>query len=182
MRVDTIPTQFEGSVALPRGHLRQGAVNGTYKSLASRQRRSSFVVFFQKVFRPVGANRSDQIKDSQPEQSKPLNLMPLASRVILAFLKMPPSQTEDQIIRALLLHPGSDTKTLSKACGWISPIWHTHFGLMCQKRIEWLLPSDLIDPSETQFIHGILAEYSASNGSFKMKEEAEEGFRRLGIH
>ena len=182
MRVDTIPAQFEGSVALPRGHLRQGAVNGTYKSLASRQRRSSFVVFFQKVFRPVGANRSDQIKDSQPEQSKPLNLMPLARRVTLAFLKMPPSQMEDQIIRALLLHPGSDTKTLSKACGWISPIWHTHFGLMCQKRIEWLLPSDLIDPSETQFIHGILAEYSASNGSFKMKEEAEEGFRRLGIH
>ena len=138
--------------------------------------------FFQKVFRPVGANRSAQIKDRQPEQSKPLNLMPLARRVTLAFLKMPPSQKEDQIIRALLLHPGSDTKTLSKACGWISPIWHTHFGLMCQKRIEWLLPSDLIDPSETQFIHGILAEYSASNGSFKMKEEAEEGFRRLGIH
>ena len=70
--------------------------------------------FFQKVFRPVGANRSAQIKDRQPEQSKPLNLMPLARRVTLAFLKMPPSQTKDQIIRALLLHQGQTQKRCPK--------------------------------------------------------------------
>lgn len=110
-----------------------------------------------------------------------LNLMPLAGRVALAFEKLPPTETEERLIKALILRPGSDTKTLSVACGWSAPIWHTHFGLMCQRRIDWLLPPSQFDQTDAQFIHGVLVDYSASKGLFKMKAEVEEVFREMGL-
>ncbi len=116
-----------------------------------------------------------------PEVPDGLTLMPLGKRVKLAFAAIPANRSEEQLIAALLRLPTADTKTLSEACGWSRPIWHTHFGLMCQKRVAWLRPEGLSDQPDTQFLPGMLADYDARSGSFRMKWDAEKVFRKMGL-
>ena len=116
-----------------------------------------------------------------PEVPQGLALMPLGKRVRLAFKAIPATRTEEHLVVALLRLPGADTKTLSDACGWSRPIWHTHFGLMCQKRVAWLWPADLPEKPDAQFLPGMLAEYDAARASFRMKQDVERVFRKMGL-
>ncbi len=127
--------------------------------------------------------RSTEKNSDAKQQGLPkrLPMMPLGTRLALAFEALPPSQTEKLLIEALMQQPGADSKTLSAACGWRSPIWHTHFGLMCQKRAAWLWPADLPNESGSQFLLGVLANYHAMRGSFWFKPEVETAFRKMGF-
>lgn len=129
----------------------------------------------------VGFHTKYSNENQSGNPSNALYLVSLGQRVALAFQHIPPTETETRIIHALIRLPGANARTLSNACGWKLPIWQTHFGLMCQKRIEWLLPSDFREPDDSEFIHGVLLDYNPVNSSFKLKSEVLDAFREIGF-
>jgi len=135
----------------------------------------------QKLLRPVFSQSSRKLNIDELRPADSDVLLPLDQRVAVAFETLPPSEIEERLITALIKSPDADSKTLSNACGWKSAIWHTHFGLMCQKRITWLWPSTLPGEPNDQFLQGLLAEYDLKKGSFRMKPEVVPVFRRMGL-
>jgi len=106
---------------------------------------------------------------------------PVAERVAEAFRLMPPTGTEETVIRALLDDPGSTSTQLSRACGWEGQAWHAHFGKMCHARELYLWPAERSGARDASFYSGILAEFAAESGRFTMRAEAAGAFARLGI-
>jgi hypothetical protein len=135
----------------------------------------------QRILGLVGFHTSYSNENPRSIRSNSLYLVSLGQRVAIAFQHIPPTETEMRIIHALIRRPGANAKTLSNACGWKLLIWHTHFGLMCQKRIDWLLPSEFREPDYSEFIHGILLDYNPVNGSFKLKAEVLDAFHEMGF-
>ena len=142
---------------------------------------SGFWPSLQRVLRLAGFPRYCEHEDEFRDLSGALRLVSLGKRVSLAFQNIPPTEIEKLIIYALIRQPGANAIALSIACGWKLPIWQIHFGLMCQKRIDWLLPPELRDEVDAQFIHGILLDYSPTDGSFRMKAEVEEIFQNMDL-
>jgi len=106
---------------------------------------------------------------------------PLAERIRAAFTDLPPNETEIRVIGALLRFPGATSDVLSKHCGWVQPIWQTHFGLMCQRRVGYLWPTQLADEPDAKFLTGVLAEYRPNRGIFTFKPEVAKALRALEI-
>jgi hypothetical protein len=141
----------------------------------------TFWATLHRLFWPQDTWAKNQNQAKSPEIPEGLPLMPMGERVALAFKAIPATETEKKAIAALMQRPGADSKTLSEACGWSQPIWHTHFGLMCQKRMAWLWPSDLPDEPDAQFLPDLIVVYNARSGTFRMKAEVEAAFRDMGL-
>lgn len=110
-----------------------------------------------------------------------LSGMTVAKRVVEAFRKQPPTETEVTVILALLNYPGSTSTGLSKACGWKAQIWHTHFGTMCKKREADLWPAEPFTKRDANFYSGILADLDPNGNRFTMKPEVADAFAELGL-
>lgn len=147
----------------------------------SEERRSNFWAAIHQIFGSGDNNISRSKVSARAEFDAKLAILSLRERVCLAFKELPPNETEERLVTALMQRPGADSLALSHACGWTSPIWHTHFALMCQRRAELLLPQVLPDEPEIEFLSGILVEYNSRRGSFRFKDEAESAFRSMGL-
>ncbi len=110
-----------------------------------------------------------------------LSGLTVAARVVEAFRKQPPTETDEKVIMALLRHPGSTSEALSKICGWRGQIWHTHFGKMCGARETWLWPATRSEKTDTKFLCGILAEYDWATSGWTMKPDVAAAFAELGL-
>lgn len=110
-----------------------------------------------------------------------LDLVSLKERVEVAFEAIPLDNQEKVVIEALMRHPKSSSAKLSKVCGWSGPIWHVHLGVLCQRRIDWLLPVEFMEHGESSFVHGILVEYLPDSACFKFKLEVLSAFRSMGL-
>ena len=106
---------------------------------------------------------------------------PLAERLKQACEALPLNGIEERVVTALLRKPGADSKALSEACGLGGAVWHTHFAALCQKREGWIWPASLPDEPDARFLPGVLAEYRAQSGSFTLRPEVAQAFRRMGL-
>ena len=114
-----------------------------------------------------------------PRSCPDVVLTGLADRVRAAFTDLPPNETEVRVIAALMRHPGSTSAALSEVCGWSRPFWHTHFGLMCQRRADYLWPTDMPDEPDAKFMAGVLADYRPNRQTFSFRPEAERALCAL---
>ncbi|MCA8926657.1 MAG: hypothetical protein KDC18_01205 [Alphaproteobacteria bacterium] len=105
---------------------------------------------------------------------------PLARLVTEAFTAEPPTETDRQVLQALLDHPASTAEDLSAACGWDGGAWQLHFGSMCERRKVWLPDPDYVPARNGYFYSGLLADLDEHN-RFTMKPEAAEGLAAVGI-
>lgn len=110
-----------------------------------------------------------------------LSGMTIAARVVAAFRKQPPTETEVTVILALLNNPAATSTALSKACGWKAQIWHTHFGTMCKKREADLWPAERFEKRDASFYSGILADLAPDGNLFTMKPDVVAAFAELGL-
>lgn len=110
-----------------------------------------------------------------------LSGMTVAKRVVEAFRKQPPTETEVTVILALLNTPAATSTDLSRACGWKGQIWHTHFGTMCKKREADLWPADPALTRDGNFYSGILADLDPEGNRFTMKPDVAAAFAELGM-
>ena len=110
-----------------------------------------------------------------------LSGMTVAARVVEAFRKQPPTETEVTVILALLNTPAATSTDLSRACGWKGQIWHTHFGTMCKKREADLWPADPALTRDGNFYSGILADLDPEGNRFTMKPDVAAAFAELGM-
>ncbi len=106
---------------------------------------------------------------------------PLRARVTEAFTARPPNETEWKVIAALLRHPGATSPVLSRQCGWLQPIWQTHFGLMCQRRAAWLWPAEAAGTPDARFLTGVLADYRPNLRTFSFKPEVAAALKALPV-
>lgn len=102
-------------------------------------------------------------------------------RVVQAFRLLPPTETEQKVIMALLDHPGSTSAELSGHLGWNGQTWHAHFGRMISNRRSNLWEGDWMPSREAEFYSGILADLSEPDHKFTMRPEAMAGFAIIGI-
>ncbi|WP_170339676.1 hypothetical protein [Ruegeria arenilitoris] len=124
----------------------------------------------------------DELEEREREAlNRKLSGMKPAERVIHAFIRVPPSETETRLIRVLMDHPGSTSTELSRALGWDAQTWHLHFGTMCKSREADLWPADPSDIRDASFYSGILANFDKRTASWELKPEVEAAFRDLGI-
>ena len=107
--------------------------------------------------------------------------LPKAERVVFAFTRMPPTPTQERIIRVLLDHPGSTNAELSRHLGWKDNGWDLHFGSMCADRMHLLWPAEPAVVRPGLFYSGILVLYNNDGSTFVMRPEAVEGFEAIGI-
>ncbi len=110
-----------------------------------------------------------------------LSGMTVAMRVVEAFRKQPPTETEVTVILALLNTPAATSTDLSRACGWKAQIWHTHFGTMCKKREADLWPADPAVTRDGNFYSGILADLDPEGNRFTIKPDVAAAFAELGL-
>ena len=110
-----------------------------------------------------------------------LSGMTIAARVVEAFRKQPPTETEVTVILALLNTPAATSTDLSRACGWKGQIWHTHFGTMCKKREADLWPADPAVTRDGNFYSGILADLDPEGNRFTMKLDVAAAFAELRL-
>ena len=130
----------------------------------------------------------DEVEASERRaETERLAAMSDEDRIVEAFRRVPPTDTEAALVRALLENPGSSSGELTKAMGWAGDsAWHLHFGTACQKRAHHLWPAPSaehrkdLDGKPASFWSGILANYEEGTG-FTMKPEAARAFARLGI-
>lgn len=88
-----------------------------------------------------------------------LSNMDVGRRVVEAFTKMPPTETERKVLQALLDNPGSRSTELGRAIGW-DGAWHAHFGALCHKRQVYLWPApEKFDATGEDFYTSILADF-----------------------
>jgi hypothetical protein len=87
-----------------------------------------------------------------------LSNLDVGKRVVEAFTKMPPTETERKVLQALLDNPGSLSSELSQALGW-EGAWHAHFGSLCHKRQVYLWPAPDKFSSGRDFYTSILADF-----------------------
>lgn len=120
-------------------------------------------------------------EEERKAQNQKLSGMKPVDRVIQAFTRTPPSETEVRLIRALMDRPGSTSTELSRALGWDAQTWHLHFGAMCKRREADLWPADASDIRDASFYSGILANFDSKTGTWELKPEVEAAFRKLGI-
>ncbi|MBO6728233.1 MAG: hypothetical protein JJ884_07000 [Maricaulis sp.] len=104
-----------------------------------------------------------------------------------AFERVPPSDTEINLIKVLAENPGGTSGQLSAAMGWKGLTWHLHFGYMGKDREAYLWPAP---PSKTRrkpdgepekFYSGMFASYDAETSGFTLKPEARAAFVALGL-
>lgn len=106
--------------------------------------------------------------------------LPAAQKVVQAFTLMPMTETERNVVQALLDNPGASSRELSQSIGWDGQAWHAHFGKMCGDREHLLWPAEPFEKIEGKFKSGILADIS-TNLRWTMKPEVVEGFAALGL-
>ena len=110
-----------------------------------------------------------------------LSTMTVADRVTAAFRTLPPTETEQTVILALLNNPAATSTTLTAACGWKGQIWHRHFGTMCKRREADLWPADPAQTRDANFYSGILADLDPVGNRFTMKPDVALAFATLGL-
>jgi len=113
-----------------------------------------------------------------------LNGLDATQKVIEAFTAVPMTDTDRTVIQALLDHPGSDSSTLSVACGWKPGTgWHMHFGKMCAKRGSYLWPAPYAAERDADFYCGILCDWDWSTGplTYTLKPEVAAAFATMGL-
>ncbi|MGS4916311.1 hypothetical protein [Mameliella alba] len=129
---------------------------------------------------------AQQLKDVldtlEAQERDAVRHMPVVERVVQAFTKRPPSETEEKLLRVLLDNPGSTSSALTQALGWGAQSWHLHFGTMCQNREADLWPAERFDKEDKGFFSGILAEFDPNGATFTMKPEVVGALAQLGIH
>ena len=136
----------------------------------------------RQVFRGRDISRLEtEDRPQPPEPPRQIANVPLPERVKLACEAIPLSETEKRVITALLKQPGAASKALSDACGWGGAVWHTHFAAMCQKRAAWLWPTGQSDEPDARFLPGVLADYDAHRGTFRLRSDVASAFRGLGL-
>ncbi|MEQ8559751.1 MAG: hypothetical protein RIB03_15685 [Henriciella sp.] len=111
-----------------------------------------------------------------------LSGMTVAQRVVEAFKEEPPTDTDTKVIKALMDHPDSTSAQLSEAVGWGAQSWHMHFGNMCAVREVFLWPAPLSEARpDKKTMTMILADYDEASSTWKMKPEAAEAFKAMGL-
>ncbi|MFC0159981.1 hypothetical protein CDZ97_26095 [Mameliella alba] len=124
----------------------------------------------------------DAMDNLEAQERDAVRHMPVAERVVQAFTKRPPSETEEKLLRVLLDNPGSTSSALTQAIGWRAQSRHLHFGTMCQNREADLWPAEKSGPEDKGFFSGILAEFEPDGATFTMKPEVVGALAQLGIH
>ncbi len=107
-----------------------------------------------------------------------------AQKVVEAFRAVPLTQTDRTVIQALLDNPGSDSSTLSVACGWKPGAgWHMHFGKMCARRGGYLWPAPYAEERDADFYCGILCDWDWGSGhlTYTLKPEVAVAFAEMGL-
>lgn len=105
-------------------------------------------------------------------------------QIISAFDKR--TRSEENVINALLTHPGSRSAELDSHVGFKRG-WHLRFGAACRRRQEMLPPAPPApgrcnrDGTPAVFWSGILADYDDRTRAFTMKPEAVRAFAQLGL-
>jgi hypothetical protein len=122
-----------------------------------------------------------QVLHEEKEQVETAQGLPKAQRVAYAFTRMPPTPTQERIIRVLLDHPGCTNAELSRKLGWKDNGWDLHFGSMCADRMHLLWRAEPAVTRPGLFYSGILARYESEGSVFVMHPEAVEGFEAIGI-
>jgi hypothetical protein len=121
------------------------------------------------------------IDSLETQEREAVHKTPIAERVVQAFRKRPPSETEEKLLRVLLDNPGSTSSALTQALGWRAQSWHLHFGTMCQNREADLWPAEPSKTHDKSFYSGILAEFDQDSATFTMKPEVVGALAVLGI-
>lgn len=105
-------------------------------------------------------------------------------RVGDAFRRVPMTETDAKVIRAVLDNPGADSATLSVATGWESGSgWHMHFGGMCGARERYLWKAPHSEERDAPFYCGILCHWSWEAGklTYTLRPEVAEAFAAMGF-
>jgi len=119
--------------------------------------------------------------DSRRKVRDRLSGMNEVERLKEAFTVLPPTETEEKVLRALIKNPGSTSAELSAACAWRGQAWHLHFGTMCFNRELYLWPAEQSLSNDEKFYSGILATYDEATHTFTMKPEIASAFAEIGV-
>ena len=130
-------------------------------------------------------NRFEQ-QTIDEERARLMNL-PLVDRIIEAFHREPPTDTNISLIKVVAENPGSTSSRLSQLIGWEGQTWQMHFGIMAKEREAFIEPAP---PSQTRktetgedakFYCGLLCNYDQKTSGFTLKPESLAAFQRLGF-
>jgi hypothetical protein len=112
--------------------------------------------------------------------------MGIVERIVEAFRRVPPTDTQVALIKAIAENPGQSAGVLSRAVGWKGLTWQMHFGLMAKDREAFIHPAP---PSATRkkpsgedakFYCGMLCDYDRNTSGFTLKPDAHAAFLALG--
>ena len=134
-----------------------------------------------RAFKPARQSLTEAARIVKVSMPMELAQGALADRIRAAFTELPPNETETKVIAALMQNPARTSAELSRFCGWAQPIWHTHFGLMCQRRASFLGTVDPTEEPDAGFLTAILADYRPTLRTFTLKPEALLALRGLDI-
>ncbi|WP_339744172.1 hypothetical protein [uncultured Maricaulis sp.] len=104
-----------------------------------------------------------------------------------AFTRVPPTDTQVNLIKVIAETPGGTAGQLSSALRWEGLTWQMHFGMMAKDRQAYLWPAP---PSEHRkqpsgeaatFYCGLLTTYDKKTSGFTLKPEARAAFVALGL-
>jgi hypothetical protein len=110
-----------------------------------------------------------------------LKQLPVAERLLRAFVIAPMTETERKVLKALIDNPGATSEELSRAAGWKDNVWHLHFGTMCFDRSLYLWPAPKSEVRDARFWSGILADFDDTSRGFTMKPDVAQAMEKLGI-
>ena len=126
-------------------------------------------------------------RDEAANDRARLESLPLVDRIVEAFRRQPPSETEITTIKVLEENPGSTSSQLSEKIGWEGQSWQLRFGLMAKDREAFIHPAppSRIRKTETgegeKFYCGLLCNYDRETSGFTLKPEARAAFQILGF-
>ena len=107
--------------------------------------------------------------------------LPKDERVAYAFTQMPPSETQERLIRVLLDNPGSTNAELSRHLGWKDNGWDLHFGSMAKDRMPLLWTAEPSKERDDYFYCGILTTFDRQLRTYVMRPEVVEGLASIGL-
>lgn len=122
----------------------------------------------------------------EEDRARLLN-MTTVERIVEAFRRMPPTDTQVALIKAIGEKPGGTAGALSAVLGWKGLTWQMHFGIMAKEREAFIHPAPastsrkMPSGEEGKFYCGLLCDYDEPTSGYTLKPEAKAAFEALDL-
>jgi hypothetical protein len=110
--------------------------------------------------------------------------LPTAQKIFEAFDELPLDPVKElPLIRTLHKHPDSTAADLCRHLGYETDrSWNAKFGAICKRRVHNLGSGPISKSNRNKyFVGGNIVDYNGTTKRLKLRIEAIDAFRRLGV-